>query len=367
MPTRLHVDVPHAHARGYDVIIGSGTLEDVPARVAAAAPAAVYALITPDDVVEPWGRRLAAAMLASGLPTELITTQPGEAHKTRDEWARLTDRMLELGCGRDCCVIAVGGGVTGDLAGFVAATYMRGVSFVQVPTSLLAMVDACVGGKTGVDTAYGKNLIGAFHTPRLVVIDPHVLSTLPLRELRAGLAEAVKHGAILDEAYFDWIEAHADAILALDDAALEQLIARSVELKAGIVMDDVFEHGRRAILNFGHTVGHALELRAAYALPHGFAVAEGMIAEAALGERAGVTEAGTQARMARVLAALGLPASASADITGLLESMRLDKKSRAGRPRVVLLERVGSVARDADGAWTHELNAEAAQHAIDGA
>src|SRR5690606_4159708 len=196
------------------------------------------------------------------------------------------------GFGRDCCVIALGGGVAGDIAGFVAATYMRGVPFVQLPTTLLAMIDASVGGKTGVDTAAGKNLVGAFHAPRIVIIDPLTLRTLPETELRSGLAEAVKHGAILDAAYFDWIADHVDDLLARDHAALEYLIARSVDLKANVVSEDPLESDRRAILNFGHTVGHALERCTNYRLPHGFAVSAGMCAEAALGQAAGFTNRG---------------------------------------------------------------------------
>lgn len=332
--------------------IGAGLLDHLPRLVADVAPATAFALIVPDDIVPLYGEPALSSLRAAGLRAELLPFRAGEAFKTRETWAALTDRMLELRYGRDSCVVALGGGVAGDVAGFVAATYMRGVPVVQVPTTLLAMLDASVGGKTGVDTPAGKNLVGAFHPPRLVVMDPLVLRTLPAVELRSGLAEAVKHGAILDAAYFDWIHAHAGSLLAVEPAALEPLIRRSVELKAAVVADDPLEHGRRAILNFGHTVGHALELRANYGIPHGFAVAEGMIAECMIGEHAGITEPDTSPRLAAALRELGLPAATGA-FTDLLDSMRLDKKARGAEPRFSLIARIGESARAPDGGWTH--------------
>jgi 3-dehydroquinate synthase len=264
--------------------------------------------------------------------------------------------MLELKLGRDSCVIAVGGGVTGDMAGFVAATYMRGLPFVQVPTSLLAMIDASVGGKTGVDTDAGKNLVGAFHAPTVVVIDPAALRTLPARQLRSGLAEAVKHGAILDAEYFRWLEDHADELLALDAAALEHLIARSVELKAAVVASDPLEKGRRAILNFGHTVGHALEHSSRFTMPHGFAVSIGMCIEASLGEALGVTRAGTGAAIAKLLARFGLPTRTAFEPDALLHAITIDKKARAAQPRFVLLRHTGECTPDGNGMWTHAVD-----------
>jgi 3-dehydroquinate synthase len=273
--------------------------------------------------------------------------------------------MLELRFGRDSCVIAVGGGVAGDLAGFVAATYMRGVPLVQVPTTLLAMVDASVGGKTGVDTDAGKNLIGAFHAPRLVLADPLVLATLSPTQFRAGMAEAVKHGAILDRKYFEWIEANLDAILALQATPLEELVARSADLKARVVMDDPYEHGERAALNFGHTIGHALELQSGYELPHGFAVAIGMVIEAAAGEAAGITEPGTRMRIAQLLTRVQLPVSPNLVHVGtLLDALRLDKKARRARPHFALPARIGALARPPGDAWTFELPDSILQHVL---
>ncbi|MBR9988643.1 MAG: 3-dehydroquinate synthase, partial [Gemmatimonadetes bacterium] len=244
---------------GYDVVIRNGALAELAARAAAAAPAAAYAVIVPHRLSDGPAARAVDSLRAAGLRAELLDFDDAESHKTRETWASLTDRMLDLRLGRDTCIIAVGGGVTGDIAGFVAATYMRGIPFVQVPTTLLAMIDASVGGKTGVDTPNGKNLVGAFHSPAAVIIDPAVLRTLPSHQFRSGLAEAVKHGAILDADYFAWSGEHVRELLALEPAALEHLITRSVQLKAGIVSADPFERDRRAILNFGHTVGHAIE------------------------------------------------------------------------------------------------------------
>jgi 3-dehydroquinate synthase len=354
---RVRVSVPTRPARTYDVIIGAGSLTRLADAAALAAPAAAYAVLAPHDVAHHYGAAVLRTFHDAGLRAELLAFDAGEAHKTRSTWAGLTDRMLELRFGRDCAVVGLGGGVTGDMAGFVAATYMRGVPVVQVPTTLLAMLDASVGGKTGVDTPAGKNLVGAFHPPALVVIDPLVLRTLPQHELRAGMAEAIKHGAILDAVYLEWLYGHAAPLLALDEPATEYLIRRSVELKADVVAQDLHEHGRRAILNFGHTIGHAVELHSDYAISHGFAVAAGMAAEARIGEAVGLTASGTHRQLAAVLAAFGLPIDIEPDPTVLMDAMRVDKKARAAEPRFVLLERIGRVAAAPDGGWTHAVDA----------
>lgn len=345
-----------ALSTGYDVVIGAGVLGELPARVAAAAPAARYAVIAPDRVARLHATRVLDGLHSAGMNAVLLEFPDGEAYKTRDTWADLSDRMLAGGFGRDSCVIALGGGVAGDVAGFVAATYMRGIPVVQVPTTLLAMIDAAVGGKTGVDTAAGKNLLGAFHAPALVLADPLVLATLPPVQLRAGLAEAVKHGAILDAGYFAWLEARAAAVLALEPDALADLVRGSVRLKARIVDEDPHERGPRALLNFGHTIGHALELQAGWSMPHGQAVAIGMVAEAALGAEAGLTEPSVPARIRTLLERLELPVRPqAADVAALLDAIRLDKKARRSRPRFALPATIGTAARtDGDG-WTFEL------------
>src|SRR5438128_5476184 len=262
--------------------------------------------------------------------------------------------MLALECGRDCAVIAVGGGVVGDVAGFVAATYLRGVPHVQVPTSLLAMIDSSIGGKTGVDVPAGKNLLGAFHQPRLVIADLDVLGTLPPVQLAAGMAEAVKHGAIADAAYFAFLEREAAAVTARDPAALERVVRRSVEIKAEVVAADEREAGRRAILNFGHTVGHAIEATAKFAVLHGEAVAIGMAYEARLAEALGVAEAGTARRIRGLLEGYGLPVELpdTATVDGLVAAMQLDKKTRDGTVRFALPRAVGVMCGDRQAGWT---------------
>ncbi len=282
---------------------------------------------------------------------EAFTFPSGEASKTREQWAYLTDRLLERGIGRDGGVIALGGGVAGDLVGFVAATYMRGLPCIQAPTSLLAMVDASVGGKTAVDTPHGKNLVGAFHPPVAVAADPRVLRTLPERDYRGGLAEAVKHGLIADAGYFEWIDRAAGALLRRDEEALTHLIRRSVEIKAEVVGEDEREAGRRAILNAGHTVAHALEQASAYAIPHGEAVAIGLVAECALAERLGVAPAGLRGTVASLLERLGLPVRlvnvpAPARI---LEAMGRDKKNRMARIHFALPSAIGCISTSGGG------------------
>ena len=296
---------------------------------------------------------------------ETLTVPPGETSKTRERWASLTDALLERKFGRDSGLIALGGGVTGDLAGFVAATYMRGVPYLQVPTTLLAMLDASVGGKTGVDTPQGKNLIGAFHPPVAVLADPLTLRTLPEREYRSGLAEAVKHGLIADRAYFEWMEREASALGQQEPEAVTHLIRRSVEIKAEIVSDDERESGRRDVLNAGHTVAHALEQVSGYQLPHGEAVALGLLAECELAEGLGVAPRGLRERVAALLARLGLPRRLpnQLDSGALLSSMAGDKKNRGSQIRFALPSAIGQVNR-ADG-WTTAAGDDSIRHAIE--
>lgn len=344
-------------ARGpYDVLVGRALLESAGRLINERLPQVRRWAVVADDRVAPlYGVRVRGSLEAGGLEAGLLEFPAGERHKTREQWQRLTDALLAAGFGRDAGLVAVGGGVTGDLAGFVAATYMRGIPVVQVATSVVAMVDSSVGGKTGVDTPAGKNLVGAFHPPALVLIDPDVVATLPRAERAQGWAEAVKHGAILDRPYFDDLAARAPALLAGDADATRDAVHRSVEIKAGVVSDDEREAGLREILNFGHTLGHALEAASDYALPHGSAVSLGMVLEARLGERLGVTRPGTADRLADVLARFELPTEPSMAVPdGELERFLLhDKKVRAGRVRTVLLREVGEVANDEG--WSREV------------
>ena len=296
---------------------------------------------------------------------ETLTFPAGEQSKTRETWSRLTDELLRLGFGRDSGIVALGGGVAGDLAGFVAATYMRGVPYVQAPTTLLAMLDASVGGKTGVDTAEGKNLIGAFHPPVAVLADPGALATLPDREYRAGLAEAVKHGLIADRAYFEWMEREAGALLARDAGALRHLVRRSVEIKAEVVSEDEREGGRRAILNAGHTVAHALERATEYRLPHGEAVGLGLVAETALATGLGLATPEAGARVVVLLERLGLPTRIPEPVAHerLLAAMGSDKKNRGHAIRFALPRGLGAMGPGPD--WTTEAGEPAIRAALD--
>lgn len=339
---------------GYRVRVAPWLLEQVGSVVAAVAPAHTVAVIT-DEHVAPLHLPAVAGSLRHFLPHAHVIVRAipaGEPHKTRDTWAELTDWMLHQRCGRDTTVVALGGGVVGDLAGFVAATFMRGVPVVQCPTSLLAMVDASVGGKVGVDTPAGKNLVGAFHQPHAVIVDPAVLQTLSPDHRRAGLAEVIKHGVIADAAYLDEAVSLGASLVAGRDVAwhgepLAALIARSIEIKADVVRQDEREGGVRQVLNFGHTIGHAIEAASGFTLLHGEAIAIGMACEAALAERLGLADVGTRDTIERALRTVGLPTEPPRDMspTALIDLMRLDKKARASRIVFALPSRVGAMAR----------------------
>jgi 3-dehydroquinate synthase len=362
----------------YPVWVGVGGLDALPAVVRAAAPAHRYVLVTDDTVAPLHAPAVGAAFRAAGLEAPLLVGIPaGERHKTRESWAGVTDALLDAECGRDTTVLALGGGVVGDLAGFVAATFMRGVPVVQVPTTLLAMLDASVGGKTGVDTPAGKNLVGAFHPPAAVLCDPATLRTLPRADLVAGAAEALKHGVIADPGYL----AETASALAGPGAAgaperaggvavgspgasgdeerlqrLARLVARSVALKAAVVAHDEREGGVRKVLNFGHTIGHAVEALSGYTLRHGEAVAIGMVVEAAGAERAGVAAPGTADAVRQAVVALGLPVRLPDGMPAeaVLAATRSDKKARAGTVEYALPTRVGAMA-ESGGRWSVPL------------
>jgi 3-dehydroquinate synthase len=338
--------------------VGSGLLARIGDVARELAPAHRYAIIT-DSNVGPLYAKKVGDQLEKGS-VAILTIPAGESNKTRENWARLTDQMLTKRYGRDSAVIAVGGGVVGDLAGFVAATYMRGIPVVQVPTTLVAMVDASIGGKTGVDTPAGKNLVGAFHPPAAVLADPQVLATLPLREMRAGFAEIVKHGVIADEPYLRLVAISASEVLSgttgsTSDRMLS-LIVRSMEIKADIVSRDEREEGLRKTLNFGHTIGHAVELVSGYSLLHGEAVAIGMALESRLAEMIGVAQTGTAATITKVLQSSGLPTDLPPGIEpdAVIVAMRSDKKGVSGKTRVALPLRIGAMA-GAEAGWTVQV------------
>ncbi|HJQ21295.1 MAG TPA: 3-dehydroquinate synthase [Gemmatimonadaceae bacterium] len=339
----------------YPVIVRAGERERIADTVRRLAADRRVAIITDSHVGPLYAARMAAATGATADTT--FTIPAGEQQKTRETWSRLTDDMLARGLARDTVVIALGGGVVGDVAGFVAATYMRGIPVIQVPTTLLAMVDASIGGKTGVDTSAGKNLVGAFHPPLAVVIDPEVLRTLPAEHLRAGFAEVVKHGVIADAQYFERASAFAErwpltagAAQSLDD--LIAIIQRSVEIKASIVARDERESGVRRVLNFGHTIAHAVEAATDFATLHGQAVAIGIVAEARLAERIGVATTDTARVIERTCRAAGLPtALPPVPVDTIIRFTRTDKKARSGRVEYALPKRIGEMA-GADRGWT---------------
>jgi 3-dehydroquinate synthase len=299
-------------------------------------------LLVSNTTVGPlYSDRLAAAL----APRRCIEVElpDGEAHKTLANVSRLLDVLIANRFARDACVIALGGGVVGDMAGFAAACYQRGIAFVQVPTTLLSQVDSSVGGKTGVNHPGGKNLIGAFHQPIAVFTDTDTLNTLPDRELRAGLAEVIKYGLIVDRRFFDWLEAHASDLLAREPDALAHAIKRSCEIKAEIVGRDEREQGERALLNLGHTFGHAIESATNYtSWLHGEAVGAGMLLAADMSKRLGWMDAADVERVENILRRFGLPVDVSTLSAGALaEKMKIDKKVAAGRIRLVLLKAIG--------------------------
>ena len=339
-------------ARAYPIGIGAGLLDDV--SQFSGAIAGRHVLVVSNDVVAPLYLERVCATLRRGCGDARIATlllADGEAHKTLASAASVFAALAELKASRDATIVALGGGVVGDLAGFAAACWMRGIAFIQVPTTLLAMVDSSVGGKTAVDLPQGKNLVGAFHQPRAVIIDTDTLATLPQRELHAGFAEVIKYGALGDAAFFDWLEQNVDALLARDSAALTEAIARCCAQKAGIVARDETEQGERALLNFGHTFGHALETAAGYgSLLHGEAIAIGMVLAARLSAQLGRAAARDSGRLRALLERFGLPVALPAGIDAgrLLDLMRLDKKNLSGRLRLVLWRGVGRAEVVAD-------------------
>ena len=344
---------------GYPIVVASGGLAQI-ARIAEEhAPAHRYAIITDDHVAPHYLDHVARSLLersSRGVTADRVHSvviPAGEEHKTRERWSAITDTLLAHGCGRDTAIIALGGGVIGDLAGFVAATYMRGIPVVQIPTTLLAMVDASVGGKTAVDTPAGKNTVGAFHPPAAVMIDTATLASLPARELRSGLAEVIKHGVIADLTVIAEVEAITPALLSARTSgdALEVMIERSVRIKADVVAADERELGLRKVLNFGHTIGHGVEAASGYALLHGEAIAIGMIAEARLAETIGIATDGTAAAIEDAVTRAGLPSRAPDGMAAdrVLALMRSDKKQRRGVLEYSLPKRVGEMAGESSG------------------
>jgi len=326
--------------RAYPILIGSGLLGS-PTLLASHIASAELLLVSNTTVAPLYAERVKRSLPGRRL-IELILPD-GEAHKTLANASRMFDVMIANRLGRDAAILALGGGVIGDLAGFVAACYQRGIDFVQLPSTLLADVDASVGGKTAVNHPGGKNMIGAFHQPRAVIIDTDLLASLPQRELRAGLAEVIKYGLISDASFFDWIEAHIDELLSREPGALSYAIHRSCEIKARIVSQDEREQGERALLNLGHTFGHAIEAATGYAeWLHGEAVAVGLVLAADLSQRLGQLPESELRRLVALLRRAGLSVAAPPiGAERAFDFMRIDKKVKSSRVRLVLLRGIG--------------------------
>ena len=343
-PVKVHIALAD---RSYPIVIGPGLFAN--ALTYQYLPPAATAVIVSNTTVAPlYAAQLQAALQSKFAKIIVCTLPDGEAHKTWSCLQLIFDVLLENGCDRQTVLFALGGGVVGDMTGFAAASYMRGVPFVQVPTTLLAQVDSSVGGKTAINHPLGKNMIGAFYQPQLVVCDLDVLKTLPPRELSAGLAEIIKYGPIAGMEFFDWIETHLDNLLAGKSSALAHAIERSCQIKADIVSQDEREQGLRAVLNFGHTFGHAIESGLGFGQwLHGEAVGCGMVMAAHLSQRLGLVDSAFVARLTRIVQRAGLPVKGPVlnvhnNAGRYLELMRVDKKSQAGEIRFVLIDNPGS-------------------------
>ncbi len=336
--------------RSYPIHIGAGVLSRAGALIADRIPGERVVIVSNPVVAAHWLAPLRSALAARNIANETIVVPDGEAHKTWDTLHDVLTRLLEMRVDRSTSLVALGGGVIGDLAGFAAAIYQRGIPFVQVPTTLLSQVDSSVGGKTGVNHPLGKNMIGAFHQPSAVLIDTECLRTLPDRELAAGMAEVIKYGAIRDAGFLAWLEANVDAVMARDSRALTHAIRESCRLKAAIVAADERETGERALLNFGHTFGHAIEAGLGYGeWLHGEAVAAGMMMAAHVSVRRGELEAADRDRLGALLTRARLPVTPpKLGAERYLGLMRRDKKVLAGAVRFVLLHALGDAYVTAD-------------------
>ncbi|UHD14221.1 3-dehydroquinate synthase [Thiocapsa bogorovii] len=335
-------------ARAYPIHIGTGLISD-PDLYRPHLFSSQVMIVTNETVAPLYLDAVRSAL--EGYHVEEVVLPDGEQHKTVEVWNRIFDALLQARFGRDCALVALGGGVVGDMAGFAAACYQRGVGFIQVPTTLLAQVDSSVGGKTGINHPAGKNMIGAFHQPRAVIADTATLATLPQRELSAGLAEVLKYGLIRDATFLAWLETHMAELLARDADALAYIIRRSCEIKAEIVAEDELEAGQRALLNLGHTFGHAIETATGYGTwLHGEAVGVGICMAADLSARKGWLTEGDVERVRRLVASAGLPVAAPDDLSAdrFLQLMAVDKKVQDGQLRLVLLQQPGDAVVTGD-------------------
>jgi 3-dehydroquinate synthase len=340
---RVHLAKQIDHS--YDLKIGSGLLSQVGQDLKNNPIADRYALITDSEVAPIFGIPLLKDFQEKGLHAALITFPAGEEYKTRETKAYLEDEMFRQGFGRDSAIIALGGGVVGDIAGFVAATYNRGIPYIQIPTTLLAHVDSSIGGKTAVDVPWGKNLVGAFYQPVAVYIDIDTLKTLPPRQIKAGLAEIVKYAVIQDRSLFDYLQENQDKILNLESEPIIYIIGRCCEIKAYVVEQDEREGDLRKILNYGHTIGHAIEALCQYRILHGEGVAIGMTLESRIAQELGYLTEEEVCRQRSLLEAFGLPVTLPSHLNPqeIIQATTLDKKARGGKAEYVLPRKIGEM------------------------
>jgi 3-dehydroquinate synthase len=343
MATKIHLNLNQREDKSYDVMIGMSFAE-IAEDIHRMTPRGRLYIICDENVAKLYGRNLASLLKDSGSEIDTITIPPGEEHKSRQMKEHLEDRLLSLHADRQSTIIALGGGVIGDLAGFVAATFQRGIPFFQIPTTLLAQVDASIGGKVAVDHPLGKNLIGAFHQPGRVYIDTTTLSTLPEREFRNGMAEVIKYAAILDKRFFAYLENNRSRITGQDKKVLNRVVTSCCRMKKDIVEKDEKELGLRRILNFGHTIAHAIEKLHNYRIGHGEAVAIGMAIEAQLSQNLGYVNTNNVLRLRSLLALYGLPVELprSISINDLVNATLTDKKSAGDAINYTLLEEIGT-------------------------
>lgn len=344
--TKLKIELPDVVRRQYDIVFGRDYLESLIIEIGNMAVSNVV-IVTDNNVEKLYGEKILADFGNSpkSYVLSLISFKAGEDHKTQETVIELQNKMFELGCGRNTLVVALGGGVVGDIAGFVASSYKRGVLYVQIPTTLLSMCDSSVGGKTGFNTVYGKNTIGAFWQPKLVLIDVDFLKTLPRQQIINGLVEAMKVFLTNDKKQFDWLENNLDKILNYDLETLQELITNALKIKSVIVERDEKEIGERMILNFGHSVGHTLETLSDYKFLHGEAVALGIIVEAKIASRLGILKLGVTERIEKIINKLDLSVEMLKEfkVAEIMELMRGDKKNDTKQKRLVVLQDVGQV------------------------
>ncbi len=341
MTQKLICKIPSSSYQ-YEIEIGSGLLNFQTQYLSSLASR--FAIITDDKIASLYGKQLQESLASSDLEVYLFSFPSGEQHKTRETKELLENQLFEKGLGRDTCVIALGGGVVTDIAGYVAATYCRGIPLVMIPTSLLGMVDASIGGKTGVNVPDGKNMLGCIYQPNKVVIDLSTLKSLPKKELANGVVEMIKHGLIADYKLFEDLERHSQQLLTLDATVLEKMIFDSCRIKKEIVEQDERENGKRRLLNFGHTIGHAIECLTHYSISHGEAVAIGLLVESYLSVKLGILDQKSLDRIKKILLQYGLPLQLPSrfPIQTILDAMALDKKSLKGQPRFVMIDAIGS-------------------------